>query len=64
MQQEQVYYHPSPTQPTQQPLEHALGPARAWDTVRESYLPYNIRNYQDRLVIYLKRVQEFGVQSY
>ena len=41
-----------------------MGPARAWDTVRDSYLPYNIRNYQDRLVLFLKRVQEFGVQSY
>lgn len=57
-----MYYQQAPSQ--QPPLEQPLGPARAWDQVRESYLPYNIRNYQDRLVLFLKRVQEFGVQSY
>jgi hypothetical protein len=27
-----------------------LGPAKAWDKVKDQFLPYNIRNYQDRLV--------------
>jgi hypothetical protein len=42
----------------------ALGPAKAWEKVQGQFLPYNIRNYQERLVQFLKRVQEFGVQSY
>ncbi len=41
-----------------------MGPAKAWEKVKDQYLPYNIRNYQDKLVMFLKRVQEFGVQSY
>ena len=41
-----------------------MGPAKAWEKVKEQYLPYNMRNYQDRLVLFLKRVQEFGVQSF
>jgi hypothetical protein len=44
--------------------DQALGPAKAWEKVKDQFLPYNIRNYQDRLVVFLKRVQEFGVQSY
>ena len=35
---------------------NALGPAKAWDKVKDQFLPYNIRNYQDRLVMFLKRV--------
>jgi hypothetical protein len=33
-----------------------LGPAKAWEKVKDQFLPYNIRNYQDRLVMFLKRV--------
>lgn len=44
--------------------DQPLGPAKAWEKVQDQYLPYNIRNYQDKLVMFLKRVQEFGVQSY
>jgi len=35
-----------------------------WEKVQEHLLPYNMKNYQERLVFFLKRVQEFGVQSY
>lgn len=26
-------------------LEQPLGPAKAWEKVKDQYLPYNIRNY-------------------
>ena len=31
---------------------------------KQSNLPYNIRNYQSKLIENLKRVQEFGIESY
>jgi len=31
---------------------------------KKTALPYNIRNYQAKLVESLKRVQEFGVESF
>jgi hypothetical protein len=43
------------------PYSQPLGPPKEWEKTKDSYLPYNIRNYQDRLLNFLKRVQEFGV---
>lgn len=41
-----------------------LGPSSEWMKQSKTSLPYNIRNYQAKLVENLKRVQEFGVESY
>ena len=41
-----------------------LGPSNEWMIQKKTALPYNIRNYQAKLVENLKRVQEFGVQSF
>lgn len=41
-----------------------LGTAAEWEAQKATTLPYNIRNHQAKLVENLKRVQEFGVESY
>ena len=41
-----------------------LGPSNDWLIQKKTALPYNIRNYQAKLVENLKRVQEFGVESF
>jgi len=41
-----------------------LGPSNEWLTQKKSTLPYNIRNYQAKLVELLRRTQEFGVTSF
>ena len=41
-----------------------LGPSNEWMIQKKTALPYNIRNYQAKLVESLKRVQEFGVESF
>lgn len=41
-----------------------LGPSNEWLIQKKTALPYNIRNYQAKLVESLKRVQEFGVESF
>ena len=46
------------------PEGRPLGPASEWTQQNSSALPYNIRNYQAKLVENLKRVQEFGVESF
>jgi hypothetical protein len=35
-----------------------------WEKTQETLLPYNMKSYQERLVQFLRRVQEFGVLSY
>lgn len=53
-----VIVHKPPTEET------PLGPVNDWVIQKKTALPYNIRNYQSKLVESLKRVQEFGVESY
>ena len=56
-----------PNQPTPEMLCincRPLGPAGEWEAQKAQVLPYNIRNYQSKLIENLKRVQKFGVDSY
>ena len=41
-----------------------LGPAGGWEAQKGAVLPYNIRNYQAKLIENLRRVQKFGVESF
>lgn len=41
-----------------------LGPCPEWEAQSSTTLPYNIRNYQAKLVENLRRVQQFGVDSF
>lgn len=55
------------TQPTPEMLCtncRPLGPCPEWEAQQKATLPYNIRNYQAKLVENLRRVQQFGVDSF
>jgi len=41
-----------------------LGPSSEWDKQQEQFLPYNMKNHQERLLGLLKRIQLFGVESF
>jgi len=41
-----------------------LGPVSAWEQQKDQFIPFNMRNYQERLLQLLKRIQEFGVESF
>jgi hypothetical protein len=41
-----------------------LGPASEWEKQNDQFIPYNMRNYQERLVQLLRRIQNFGVESF
>ena len=41
-----------------------LGPAPDWQNADRKNLPYNMRNYQIKVVEFLKRVQLYGVETY
>ncbi|CDW84796.1 ankyrin repeat [Stylonychia lemnae] len=62
--EEQKYVEEDYYEGSVQYFKNPLGPPKEWEKVQDKFLPYNMKNYQERLVMFLKRVQEFGVQSY
>ena len=40
----------------ERPYRAPLGPPKEWEKVQETLLPYNMKNYQERLLTFLRRV--------
>lgn len=41
-----------------------IGPVAEWASQEEKFIPYNMKNYQQRLFDLLRRIQRFGVESF
>ena len=41
-----------------------IGPVSEWEKQQEQFIPFNMKNYQTRLLDLLRRIQTFGVESY
>lgn len=41
-----------------------IGPVAEWGKQQEQFIPFNMKNYQTRLLELLRRIQTFGVESF
>ena len=49
---------------TNDPALKGISPPAEWDKQQDEFLPYNMKNYQHRLMTLLRRIQKFGVDSF
>lgn len=47
-----------------QPVQKGIGVIPEWANQQQENIPYNLRNHQERLLHLLRRIQQFGVESF